>query len=101
VAPVMRTVGPPDMRMRTMAMPHLMFYAPGLANADIGAMPDLADPSSLRWPFIDRQGIDEHSYVIQMVGETEKARILADERALVDELCAHRAVLCLGTEHGH
>jgi len=101
VAPVMRTLGPPDMRMHTMAMPHLMFYAPGLGNADIGARPDLADPASLRWPFIDRQGIDEHSYIIQMVGEAEKARILADERALVDDLCAHRAVLCLGTPHAH
>ena len=28
VAPVMRTVGPPDMQVHTMPMPHLMFYAP-------------------------------------------------------------------------
>jgi hypothetical protein len=101
VAPVMRTIGPPDMRMHTMAMPHLMFYAPGLTNADIDAKPDLADPASLRWPFIDRQGIDEHSYIIQMIGEAEKARILADEQSLVEDLCAHRTVLCLGQQHGH
>lgn len=98
VAPVMRTVGPPDLRIHTMAMPHLMFYAPGVSNADIGAKPDLADADSLRWPFIDRQGVDAHSYIIQMVGDAEKARIMADEKPLLDALCAHRDVLCL--EHG-
>lgn len=101
LAPVMRTAGPPDLRIHTMAMPHLMFYAPGLTNADIGAMSELADRASLRWPFIDRQGIDEHSYIIQMVGAAEKAEILTDEQALVDDLCAHRAVLCLGEHPGH
>ena len=100
VAPVMRTVGPPDMRMRTMAMPHLMYYAPGISNADIGAKPDLADPATLVYPLIDRQGNDEQSYVVQLLGETEKANILADERELLHALCAHREVLCLaGMKH--
>jgi hypothetical protein len=100
VAPVMRTVGPPDMKVHTMPMPHLMFYAPSITNEDIGALPDLAVRSSLQYPFIDRQGIAEQSYMIQMIGEAEKAKILADEKALLDELCAHRAVLCLpGMEH--
>lgn len=95
VAPVFRTVGPPDMAVRTLAMPHLMFYAPGVTNADIGASPDLADHASLAWPFIDRQGNDEQSYVIQMLGAAETAAILADEKQLVDDLCAYRALLCL------
>lgn len=100
VAPIMRTVGPPDLKVHTMAMPHLMFYAPHVTNEDIGAVPDLADHSSLLHPFIDRQGNGEQSYVIQLVGETEKARILADEKALVDALCAYRDVLCLaGVKH--
>jgi hypothetical protein len=72
IGPVMRTVGPPDMQVHTMAMPHLMFYAPGLTNADIGAVPDLAKPSSLLNPFIDRQGNAEQSYMIQMVGHAGK-----------------------------
>ena len=95
VAPVFRTIGPPDMKVHTMAMPHLMFYAPHVTNADIGAAPDLANPASLHHPFIDRQGIAEQSYVIQLVGDAEKAGILADEKALVDALCAYRSVLCL------
>ena len=37
----------------------------------------------------------EQSYVIQMVGEAEKARILADEKALLHELCTYRGILCL------
>jgi hypothetical protein len=99
VAPVMRALGPPDMKMHTMAMPHLMFYAPGITNDDIGAVPDLGDYASLRWPFIDKQGIAEQGYMIQLVGEAEKARIMADEKTLVRDLCAYRDVLCL--PHGN
>lgn len=95
VSPVMRTIGPPDMKVRTMAMPHLMFYAPHVTNADIGAVPDLADHASLLYPFIDRQGNDEQSYMIQLIGEAEKAKILADEKALIDDLCTYRDMLCL------
>ena len=95
VAPVMRTIGPPDLKVRTMAMPHLMFYAPYVTNEDIGAVPDLGDPASLMYPFIDRQGSAEQSYMIQMIGAAEKAKILGDEKALLDDLCAWRDVLCL------
>ncbi|MGG6462656.1 hypothetical protein [Solilutibacter silvestris] len=99
VAPLMRAKGPPDFALHTMAMPHLMFYAPGVTNDDIAAKPDLADRASLQWPFVDRQGNAEQSYFIQMVGETEKAKILADETQLVDDLCSWNRVLCL--EHAH
>lgn len=98
IAPVMRTVGPPDLKVHTMAMPHLMFYAPHITNADLGAVPDLSVHSSLLYPFIDKQGNAEQSYMIQLIGEAEKAAILADEEALVDALCAHRDVLCLEGE---
>lgn len=96
VGPIMRTVGPPDMDVHTMAMPHLMFYAPYMTNEDIGAVPDLSVPSSLVYPFIDKQGnAEQKSYMIQFIGEAETAKILADERVLIDELCAYRDVLCL------
>jgi hypothetical protein len=95
VAPLQRTVGPPDMKVHTLSLPHLMPYAPGVSNEDIAAAPDLKDPGSLHWPFIDRQGNAEQSYLIHLVGETEKAKILADEAHLVAELCAYREVLCL------
>lgn len=100
IAPVFRALGPPDFKMHTMAMPHLMFYAPGVTNEDIGARPSLSDFASLKYPFIDRQGNAEQSYMIAMVGDAEKAKILADEKALLADLCAYRNVLCLG-HHSH
>jgi hypothetical protein len=99
VGPIMRTIGPPDLTVQTMAMPHLMFYAPNLTNEDIGAVPNLNDQASLLYPFVDKQGIAEHSYMIQLIGETEKAKILADEKQLVDALCAYRSLLCLSHHH--
>ena len=95
VAPVMRTVAPPDLKVHTIALPHLMPYAPGVTNEDIGAHPDLSVPSTLLSPFIDKQGNAEQSYIIHLVGEAEKAKILTDEKALLDSLCTHRALLCL------
>jgi hypothetical protein len=95
VAPVFRTVGPPDMKVHTMPMPHVMFYAPNVTNEDLGAAPSLSDHFSLLNPFIDKQGIAEQSYVIQLVGETEKAKILTDEKNLLAALCSYRVVLCL------
>src|SRR5262249_4724280 len=91
VAPVMRTWMLPDWQVHTMPMPHLMFYAPNLTNEDIGATPD----SGLLYPFVFKEGIAEQSYMIQLIGEVEKARIMADERALLHELCSYRDVLCL------
>jgi hypothetical protein len=101
VAPLMRTLGPPDLKIYTMSMPHLMFYAPYVTDADIGAAPDLTDYASLHYPFIDKHTAGKaESYIIQLMGEAEKARILADEKPLVDELCAYRDVLCLA-DHKH
>jgi hypothetical protein len=97
VGPVMRAVGPPDMKVHTMAMPHLMFYAPFVTNEDIGAAPDFNDPSTLIYPFMDKhtEGEAEHGYIIQPLGQTETAQILNDEKQLVKDLCAYRDFLCL------
>lgn len=97
VEPIYRTIGPPDLKVHTLVMPHLMFYAPFVTNEDIAAAPNLADPASLMYPFIDRQGIPEQSYMIQMVGDAERAQILAREKRLLDDLCAYRALLCLSS----
>jgi len=101
IAPVMRALGPPDMKMHTMSMPHLMFYAPNITNEDIGAVPDLSVHASLLYPFIDRQGIDEQSYMIQLIGAAETAKIVAEEKPLLSDLCAYRDMLCLpkGMKH--
>jgi hypothetical protein len=62
-----------------------------MTNEDIGAVPT----SSLLYPFIFKEGIAEQSYMIQLIGEAEKAKILVDEKRLLDDLCAYRDVLCL------
>lgn len=96
VAPIMRTWMNPDWKVHTMSVPHLMFYAPNLTNEDIGAVPN-ADRS---FPFIFKEGIAEQSYMIHLVGAAEKAKIMADEKALLDDLCAYRDFLCLpGGKH--
>jgi hypothetical protein len=93
VAPVMRTWMMPDFKVHTMPMPHLMFYAPNRTNEDIGAMPS----SSVLYPFIFKEGIAEQSYLIQLIGEAERAKIMADEKVLLADLCAYRDVLCLSS----
>lgn len=90
VAPVMRTWMLPDWRVHTMPMPHLMFYAPNMTNEDIGAVPN----SGLAYPFVFKEGIAEQGYMIQLLGEAEKAKILADEKTLLQALCSYRDVLC-------
>ena len=43
---------------------------------------------------------DSNQAMIQLIGEAEMARILPDEQARLDELCAYRDILCLA-ENGH
>jgi hypothetical protein len=102
IAPVMRTQGPPDMKVHTMSMPHVMYYAPGITNEDIGARPNLSDHDSLLFPLIDKQGIPEQSYMVQLMGDAEKAKILEEGKPLLDALCSYSQVLCVGKMHaGH
>ena len=93
VAPLHRTWVMPDWQVHTMAMPHLMFYAPHLSNEEIGAAPNV----SILYPFIFKEGIAEQSYMIQLIGEAERAKIIADEKPLIDALCTYRDLLCLPT----
>lgn len=95
LAPVQRTIGPPNLEVVTLSLPHFMPYAPNTTNDDIGAELDLGNPSTLANPFIERQGVDEQSYMILLVGEERKAEILVGEKSLLEDLCAYRDVLCL------
>ena len=89
IAPLMRTYpSPVDTSVMTMALPHFMFYAPGLTDQDIGSAPP---PSP--YPFILEPG--PHGYIVVLVGETERSRILAESADLLKDLCAFRSMLCL------
>ena len=91
IAPVMRTWMLPDWHVHTMPMQHLMLYAPSLTDEDIGSSPS----SFPLYPFVFKEGIAQQSYIIQVLGEAERGRIMADEKPLLDELCGYRDVLCV------
>ena len=93
LSPVMRT-HLPDKSVRTMSVPHVMFYAPDVTDKDIGAVPNASRGN----PFIVREGVSEQSFMLQSVGKAESAAIAASESALINDLCAYREVLCL-TQH--
>ena len=72
----------------TMNMPHYMFYAPGVTDADIGGK-----PFSL-YPFMLKMGPGRDDVIIMLVGETEKAAILSESKDLLTDLCSYRSYLC-------
>jgi hypothetical protein len=87
IAPIMRgyTHGPVP---ATMNMPHYMFYAPNVKNKDIGGT------SFGPYPFILSMSPGRDDYIILLVGETEKAKILSESKDLLADLCRYRDYLC-------
>jgi hypothetical protein len=88
IAPVMRgfTAAPEP---QTMNMPHYMFYAPNVKDVDIGG-----NGFSKQYPFVLRMNPGRDDYIIMLVGEAEKAKILADSKDLLEELCSYRDFMC-------
>ena len=98
LGPVMRTYpGKPDKHnVMTMEMPHYMFYAPYLTNADIGNIPDgqadgpvLVNPEAM---FLGKNKAP-YGYIIVPAGEKERAKIVADNKALLKRLADYRAYM--------
>ena len=95
IAPLMRTYPSPDAtEVVTMSMPHYMFYAPNVKDADIGGKP------LSQYPFALPQGPGPHDVIILLVGQAEKTKILADSADLLNELCSYRKFLCLASANG-
>lgn len=93
VAPLMRAYASRDVTDRTvttMSMPHVMYYAPNVTDADIGGVPP---PSRGPYPYVAHPG--PHGYFMQLLGDAERHAIVVRERALLADLCSYRAVLCL------
>lgn len=97
IAPLQRTYPAPNSaEIATLSLPHYMFYAPNLKDADIGGKPFSS------YPFVVQQSPGQHDVIILLVGEAEKANIASQSKVLLDELCAYRNYLCLDTPaHGH
>jgi len=95
LAPVMRTypAKPDQHTVMTMHMPHYMFYAPYLTNADIGNIPDgqadfpvLVNPEAM---FLGEKKAP-YGYIIVPAGEKEKAKIIAANKELLKRLIAYK-----------
>ncbi len=90
LCPILRTRPDSASGVITMVMPHYMFYAPGVDNNDIGGVWDAHSPYA-----ISSQGLldKEHSifnYIILPAGDTEKARIIEENKDLLQRLAAYQ-----------
>jgi hypothetical protein len=92
IAPVMRLyLGPDSKDIATMNMPHYMFYAPNLTNADFGGGATFGS-----YPYLANPG--PHAYMILHVGDAERAEINRESQDLIMELCAYRPYYCLDAQ---
>ena len=98
LGPMMRTypAKPDQHEVMTMHMPHYMFYAPYLTNTDIGNIPDgqadfpvLVHPEAM---FLGEKKAP-YGYIIVPVGETERAKIVADNKVLLNRLTDYKSYL--------
>jgi len=72
-----------------MNMPHYMFYAPNVRDTDIGG-----NGFSKEYPFVLSMNTGRDDYIIVLVGEAEKTKILLESNGLLSELCSFRDYLC-------
>jgi hypothetical protein len=95
LSPVLRTYFNPEEsdRVTTINYPHVMYYAPGVSNEDIGG--------GIRggmYPFVILPG--PHGYMNQALGLTERAAINKEYEEMLAKLCKIKEVWCLTKEKG-
>jgi hypothetical protein len=91
-----------------MTMPHFMFYAPYMDDADIGG--GWRDGGHQPFVVSSRDALDKShaifNYIIMPAGETEKAKIIEENKGLLKRLAAYHPFLTVETgpgerEHHH
>jgi hypothetical protein len=97
LCPILRTHVDSTSGIVNMVMPHYMFYAPCVDNADIGGVWDAHSPYA-----ISSQGTldKKHSifnYIILPAGDTEKAMIIEENKDLLRRLAEYQACLRIET----
>ena len=97
LGPVMRAYPgtPADPRVITMTMPHYMFYAPYMTEANIGGN----SPSG--GPILLGDAKVPEGYIIVPVGVMEKAKMMADNAPLLKRLIAYRSYFDPGPAEMH
>jgi len=105
LSPILRTYVNPDASedVATANIPHIMYYAPNVANTDVGAA--TPSPAQLhyfsahgRWPdtpnpFLILHG--PHGYLVQFHGVTERDAITKAYAGMLARLCQIKAAWCL------
>ena len=88
LAPVMRvyTGKPGDKTVMTMRMPHYMFYAPYITDADVGTV-----PNSPKGPWLLNSTYSPEGYLIMPADKEESAKIIADGEDLLKRLADYNA----------
>jgi hypothetical protein len=97
LSPVLRTYENPDEsdRVGTSNNPHVMYYAPNVSNEEIGGVkPGL----NIMYPFVILHG--PHGYMIQHVGQAERAAITKEYEEMLARLCKIKELWCLPKSPG-
>jgi hypothetical protein len=84
LGPLMRSYDGSSPTVINMCMPHYMFYAPYLNEADIGGN------STSGGPMVLGDGKSPHGYIILPVGVTEKEKIMDDSKPLLKRLAGYK-----------
>ena len=95
LSPILRTYWNPEESddVRTANVPHVMYYAPDVSSEDIGA----GKPAGM-YPFVIMPG--HHGYMIQLLGQTERAAVNKEYEEMIARLCKIKEVWCLPKEQG-
>lgn len=95
LSPVLRTYFNPEESdgVATVNFPHVMYYAPEVSSEDIGA-----GELGGMYPFVIMPG--HHGYMIQGLGETERAAINEEFERMLARLCDIKDAWCLPEKAG-
>ncbi|MDA8090041.1 MAG: hypothetical protein M0Z61_07450 [Nitrospiraceae bacterium] len=106
LSPILRTYENPDKsdKVYTANLPHVMYYAPNVSNAEIGGTPPSIHIAGYRmivhgrYPFVIMPG--PLGYMIQFLGTKERASITRQYEGMLGRLCELKKVWCLPKEKG-
>ncbi|HMK42840.1 MAG TPA: hypothetical protein VK445_01740 [Dissulfurispiraceae bacterium] len=95
LSPILRTYFNPEEhdKVITMNYPHVMYYAPNVANEDVGG-----GKLGGMYPFLILPG--PHGYIIQPLDQAERAAINKEYEGMLARLCKIKEVRCLPKDKG-
>lgn len=100
LAPMMRT-HPGTKEVVSFVMPHYMFYAPNVTNAEIGGLPDSQHPFLLDGDKALNDGHAIFNYIILPAGEAEKNKIVEENKELLKRLVDFKSSLKVDVKQPH